>query len=389
MQISTKGERLELLDVVRGVAIIAVLMVHVDQIAAKILNDTHLTIEHSSVSEFIAPFGRYGVELFFILSGYLICMLYGQESTTSKFPIGRFVSRRMRRIYPLWIVFFAVGIAESYIFGFGGWIDSITNLESSYSFLMSAFITILATATFSLFLFQGLWNTTLPGGWSIQSEVANYILYLFFGRKSLRFLLTSMCGIAFTQILVKKYLGNETIIQGFISRINVGSSFFFFCTGVLIFEATNRKGNFQSWIPKNYFNISIYLLAFFLQFELNPVFGNFKDAIASLIILWIAVVLVNKPLPLRKCVASIGRYSYFIYFAHFHILWLFYHVIRDSKKELRFSIPYFIGVREAIFISTFLLTLIMSYFLGLLSFKYFEGRFTSKAVKTNSHNRVN
>jgi peptidoglycan/LPS O-acetylase OafA/YrhL len=89
---------LDALDGVRGVAVAAVFFVHY-----------HPWIGHFvpggralELSARIADVGNAGVDLFFVLSGYLI---YGALLRRPQ-PLGRFMSRRLQRLYPTFLVVF-------------------------------------------------------------------------------------------------------------------------------------------------------------------------------------------------------------------------------------------------------------------------------------------
>jgi peptidoglycan/LPS O-acetylase OafA/YrhL len=306
-------------------------------------------------------------------------MLYLKQTVESHFQVRKYLSRRIRRIYPLWITFFLIGIIESYLFGFGGWKDSILSLSEDHSFGVSAVLTILTTLTFSLFIFPGLWNTTLAGGWSIQSEVANYLIFLVFGRRTLKLIFTGMFLIAIVQLFLNQVLNNvDSSPLSAINRLNPGSSFFFFCTGVLVNQILENRTKLSSWIKGNAISLILYSLTFSLQCLIDPVFGKFLDAIKTLAVLGMFIFLISRLNRLQSAIAKIGKYSYFIYFSHFHILWMFYHLIRDGNGNLRLNLSNFPGIRASVFLVTYIFVLGLSVLLGSFSYKYFESRFLSE-----------
>jgi peptidoglycan/LPS O-acetylase OafA/YrhL len=95
--LSTHSSREELIDVLRGLAIAGVISVHVAQ----------TTLEGGSTVQSLFSLGKYGVELFFIVSGYLLFKLYGsnRDSLSKSYYL-----RRITRIYPLWIFFLFLNV---------------------------------------------------------------------------------------------------------------------------------------------------------------------------------------------------------------------------------------------------------------------------------------
>ena len=61
--------------------------------------------------ERLSQVGNTGVDLFFVLSGYLI---YGSLMARAQ-PVGPYLARRVTRIYPVFIVVFVVYAALSYV----------------------------------------------------------------------------------------------------------------------------------------------------------------------------------------------------------------------------------------------------------------------------------
>jgi peptidoglycan/LPS O-acetylase OafA/YrhL len=89
-------ERLLWLDALRGVAVLAVLFEH--------MLDALLPEVRRTASPWF-DFGRYGVFLFFIVSGYVIPASLERRGSVSEFWIGR-----VFRLYPLWAIAAAIGL---------------------------------------------------------------------------------------------------------------------------------------------------------------------------------------------------------------------------------------------------------------------------------------
>ncbi len=70
---------------------------------------------HAGVPGFSGGF--VGVDIFFVISGFLITSIILKEVQSEKFSIARFYERRIRRIFPaLYPVIFACFIGAAYLF---------------------------------------------------------------------------------------------------------------------------------------------------------------------------------------------------------------------------------------------------------------------------------
>ncbi len=94
--------RIAVLDGVRGVAILLVIIFHgSNTLPAAFHGGTFAAIAHEG--------GHLGVDLFFVLSGYLITsLLLDEYKRTGRIDLKRFYTRRVRRIFPAYYVFLAV-----------------------------------------------------------------------------------------------------------------------------------------------------------------------------------------------------------------------------------------------------------------------------------------
>src|SRR4051812_18322890 len=91
------GQRLPALEGLRGVAVALVFLQHY---CGQFLNYTQLSGLTRQFAELFDKFGSYGVELFFVLSGYLIyCILLRRRPAFLAF-----MARRARRLYPSFAV---------------------------------------------------------------------------------------------------------------------------------------------------------------------------------------------------------------------------------------------------------------------------------------------
>jgi peptidoglycan/LPS O-acetylase OafA/YrhL len=89
-----KNKHVPALDGIRGLAIVAVLMRHV----------AYVFMQHGSITRWFLPifqFGMWGVDLFFVLSGFLITgILIETKSATNRARSS--YGRRILRIFPVY-----------------------------------------------------------------------------------------------------------------------------------------------------------------------------------------------------------------------------------------------------------------------------------------------
>ena len=89
------------LDVLRALAIILVIFYH-------------LEIEIFNLSIFRGGF--LGVDIFFVISGYLISSIIKNEIQNNHFKVSNFLERRLRRIIPVFLLAILVSLPLGYLF---------------------------------------------------------------------------------------------------------------------------------------------------------------------------------------------------------------------------------------------------------------------------------
>ena len=73
-----------------------------------------LSVLFHHLSERLAPGGYVGVDVFFVISGYLITRIISREHETGRFSWARFFERRLRRLTPAVVVTIAATLAGGY-----------------------------------------------------------------------------------------------------------------------------------------------------------------------------------------------------------------------------------------------------------------------------------
>ena len=375
------------IDILRGIAIFAVVVVHV------IANSNDVTYSITGgkyMSEFFENtlnYGVYGVELFFFLSGWLLVSIYGINKN-QKFVLGSYWKRRLARIMPLWILFIALGILEARIIGKGPWLAARNVPEGGNSLVHTPLFIWILSLTFTLWLVDSLWNTVMPGGWSIQAEIAHYLAFPIIRKydKSFLFKIWAVSYFVFSVIEETKHLFLNIPLLGRILealfRLNFLSNSLFFILGILAFSVYNnwKSGVGQSEIINSAKKNGIFVvLATLTTFFAPLTYGRTIDGLGFIfvsIVVTSAIIHMNL---LKKMFLTLGKYSYFIYFCHFKVLTFMRFLLQDSDGKFKIDVTPSTLVEPLLFLIFLIITLLVSTLLAIPSHKYFEKYFINWA----------
>jgi exopolysaccharide production protein ExoZ len=307
--------RLSTYDFLRGIAITGVVAVHTSQYFPSGIEAFDL----------FCGLGRFGVQLFFLVSALTMCHMWQLRSSESR-PIQKFYIRRFFRIAPLfWLAIptylLINGVSKNY------WAPEGIKLKE-----------ILLTATFT----HGFWPSSItsvvPGGWSIAVEMTFYLIFPFL-------------------IILIKNRSNVYLILAFIIW-----AFYTFIGRDLIGDflinhyQTNRPLIIKEYLYLNFLNQApIFLIGCFLYFS-----NSSLKKIITLLLGWMAIgagtkyliniegfnflilylslsILVYYVIRFGLTCSSfqaLGRNSYGIYLTHFSILTI-------SSKHLNINHSFF------------------------------------------------
>lgn len=347
------------LDILRGLAITGVVTVHCNQL----LN------EYYPGKFGFFNYGKYGVEVFFFLSGFLIASLYGNSE--DKLGIN-YCRKRFARIFPLWMLFLMVNLfLQIGQAKFGS--NSIFSPSNHTSSLLLKCL-VLGT-TFTLFLSPILWNTIIPGGWSIQAEVGHYLLFPLIRKFGISIfaIVLIVCNLFSAKIGSSINYDNSdyryassSFIVGAWMRLGIYNTVSFFFLGiifVLITKGFNRKRFMEESSNQKWIQFSVFVI-FIFTFLISPCpYGNSLSAVIYVVLNLIVMQIFLLIRYLDKFMANLGKYSYFIYFFHFVVLKCIA-VILDSFGF--FYNPFFL------FFIIFSSTVSLSLLFAIPSMKYIE-----------------
>lgn len=373
-ELSQKVPRSQWLDIVRGVAIFGVVTVHTMGTSNGIVT-SHFGHLNDSLTN-ISRYGRYGVELFFFLSGWLLVSIYGADSSTK---LGKsYWIRRAARIYPLWILFLLADIFTS-SFGRGlNWTTARRVSPGQSHILHSPTVIIILTLTFTLWISASLWNTVIPGGWSIQCEVAHYILFAVMRKYSLSTVIRVMTVTNYLSCCLYLISSQENpnlppslyvkVINAWI-QLNIFATFSYFFLGIISFQIFSKQLPKVNSLIMHRAGISGRLIFFFVvSFVIVPLnFGSQVECLGTVIVLLLLSTGIHRIRLLSYIFEKLGKYSFFIYFLHFKILYF----IADLFTRWKFSMNFYFAQMLA-FIVVLLVTLLLSIMFAIPSFRFIE-----------------
>ena len=366
--------RLEELDGIRGIAISAVFLFHLGPMISERID--------SQIDRFIVrmfDLGWAGVDLFFVLSGFLITSILLETKQTQGY-FKNFYARRILRIFPIY--YFSL-IAVAFVF------LRFPTIREKYSDLYDS------QGWYWLYLQNWMQATNLQFHpslfghfWSLAIEEQFYLfwplLVWLLDRSTLRVVCCGLIGLSFSlrMILggidfspeVQKFLYFSTITR--LDCLAIGSVAATFLLGRTIASQQLRRWSLSLGIP------SLVVLVFIivrgpLTIENNwpmTTFGLTFTAAAALALLLYGLA-GSRFLRLRP-LKAIGKYSYALYIFHWPVIVVSYYFLVHAKIDGAFFIPIYV-----------LLTISFSFLLAFLSWHAIEKRFLALKGRFESKKR--
>ncbi|WP_394775118.1 acyltransferase family protein [Flavobacterium sp.] len=354
------------LNTLRFIAAFLVVIAHTEQIKmAKGLSNIYDI-------PFVEIMGSLSVDLFFVLSGFLITsLLFIEKETPSGISIKKFIIRRLLRIWPLYFIIMLLGFFI---------LPQFQNLKIGPPFVD---VNESFTANVILYvLFLPHIQSIIIGpilycvqAWSIGIEEQFYIFWPFVvkkfnKRKIVYFILVFITSYLFLCLLISLATRNQNLIDKFslttLENINIifRHRLKFDCLLIgALFAVVNTKIKDEYFIFNKYFQIFIYLLEGVLLFSGYDFHGFFWEVHAVLygfIILNLVrtnTSVINIDYPIFD---YLGKISYGVYMYHIIIINL---AITLLQKYDLLVIAYPIIFIFVILISSFSYRFIESYFL--------------------------
>lgn len=240
------GQNLRHMEGLRGFAVFLVFLVHYDALIRPWIKPESFL---SAFSGGLAIIGNSGVDLFFVLSGYLI---YGSLISRPQ-AFQQYIVKRLKRIYPAFTAVFITYVALSFIFPAENKIPK--QLAEGVIYLLQNF-----------FLFPGLFpiQPMITVAWSLSYEFFYYLMIpIVIGTLGLR------QRSAFWRVC---FFASVTTIFTVYCAINGGPvRLIMFISGILLHEATD----WRRWIPSGSAFVLLVVIAGFIALLL-PFQGAIK-----------------------------------------------------------------------------------------------------------------
>lgn len=332
------NNHISVLDGIRGLSILFVLFYHIGVIKS----------------------GFLGVDIFFILSGFLITMVIYNQIEENRFSFKSFYMRRVFRIFPMALIVLLLSfmISSQILFK-----NEFEEFLKYFHYAITFRSNILSMHELDYFD-TGVNFKPLVHYWSLAVEIHFYliipiILYYFLKKgyiKQLIMLVLTIILFSVTYSIV--YSNNSGNYFSTFSRI------YEFLIGVIVYLFYRYYKNNYS-INKVFFNLLnlvIMFLIFYIVF-IDEVIPNILKSL-SITLLVASLMLINTIFNQRfiilenRFLSYVGFISYSLYLIHYPIL-SFFRIIYGRE----------------LFISESLILLLVIFFLSILSYEYIEKRF--------------
>ncbi|MGV1019712.1 acyltransferase family protein [Empedobacter falsenii] len=291
---------------------------------------------------------HFGVDLFFVLSGFLITYRYFDQA---KIDFKQYMVNRFARIYPMYflmtILVFLVGYIKS-----PEWY-----MDKTIEFVLS--ITMLK-ALFTKYFLSGV-----PQGWTLTLEELFYFtapFYFILIKKSKKWLIIIPIVILLFGMGIKSLFNTENNIWGFLQSNIYVFIFEFFSGIVLAILIKSKPIKFKiNWVT--YFGLLMLILyVSCLQF-LKPYFNFKADIIRSIELIGLSLFgivpllwgLINEQTIIQKFLSSrymvlLGKSSYIFYLIHKGFIPIFINDYLTSNKLLLFILLNIISILMYIYL---------------------------------------
>ena len=293
------GHSFVVLDAMRGVAAVAVMLYHFSSFLSQ---------------STVLPGAYRAVDLFFVLSGFVLCHAYGARLESGSLGFGRYVLLRLVRLYPLYIAGTLLGLA--YLSG-----RDVLRADADGRFLAALALGLAFVPNFwgsgrvsGLFPFD-------PAAWSLFFELVISVVY----GAIAPYLRLPRLGILLTVSLVALLVAAWSFTSldlGMTRRTLAGGTarvVFSFFAGVALYHLYRRRR--WAWRVPPWALMSVLTIIFAIQCP--GVWNTVFDCVAVVLLFPAVILLGAGAVPdLPRLAGWLGRLSYPVYVLHTPLLLL-------------------------------------------------------------------
>ncbi len=314
---ASKRERLHQLDLIRFLAALYVVFYHY---GFRGFNGDNMSVLQFEEIEFFSKYGYLGVDLFFIISGFVILM------TALNSNIVSFFISRVSRLYPAYWI--CVSVTALIVLLWGG---------ERYSVTPFVYFT-------NLTMFNGFFGIEYVDGvyWSLLVELKFYIIIgcilLFRKMKYLKYVIYAWLLISTYYLIASQFQWDRVL--SIINFFLIPRWCSYFVAGML-FYLIRKDGNIKARIIPLLYCLLLSLSYAFLKVDiLNDKFGGvFAKEVVFVLVLFFYVIFylfstkrlqfINKPLFLK-----LGMLTYPLYLLHQNIGYIIFNNLSDYNPYL-------------------------------------------------------
>ncbi len=344
MKNETKSDYLDILQIFRGIAALLVVCHH----TIGSIRFYH-KIEYSFFN-YIAIIGKFGVDFFFILSGFIITYTAYQKYNLPN-SFSNYFKNRLLRIY---VPYIPIGVLMLLLYSF---LPNLSNADREISILTS--LTLIPNG-----------NPALSVAWTLTFELCFYLLFSisFFSRKSWNYFVIFWLVLIITFNYTDMELYRFTkipFLKVFLSPYNIEFILGYFLALLIIRKKAIDTKLF--FIPLT-FSLTGFMYCILKNHPLFYFGINFLFAISMFIVIYLAILYYTKRINKTAIMMLIGNATYSIYLIHNPLQMLILRIFPKINSGIEFIFALFF-------------VLIVTSLLGYLYYQLFEKRAMRK-IKT-------
>ncbi len=349
------SDRITELDGLRGIAILMVVFFHYGSV--QLSGNTNF---FAKIVEKATYFGWAGVDLFFVLSGFLICSVLLRSRDSKKY-FSTFYKRRILRILPVYFLLLFIYIILSHLpffyrVSFLSIIKGVP-LWSYFAFLQNFFMA--CTNSFG--------SKPLSVTWSIAIEEQFYIIFpvvVFYFKKwgLLFFLLLTIITAPVFRTQYDQWLPAYVLLQTRMDALSFGA----------LIALVNYYFDLKRWAEKYYLPLILIMLTSVLScFAVRYLYGEIGTIRHTLFAIFFSCLLlfaITKQSSFfarvlrNKYLTGVGAISYSLYLFHLIILGICHFIFGNNQ----------IGITDVKDVFITLLALSVSFIFSYLIYRFFE-----------------